>query len=75
MKKITTNSYEIRFSNDGYDYLNSLLSKKSYSKLFVIVDENTDKYLLNSVAVPVNVFSSPEFEERIVGFFSALKAL
>jgi len=46
VKKITTNSYEIRFSNDGYDYLNSLLSKKSYSKLFVIVDENTDKYCL-----------------------------
>ena len=46
MKKITTNSYEIRFSNDGYDYLNSLLSKKSYSKLFVIVDENTEKYCL-----------------------------
>ena len=46
MKKITTNSYEIRFSNDGYDHLNTLLSKKSYSKLFVIVDENTDKYCL-----------------------------
>lgn len=37
--------------------------------------QKTDMYLLNSVAVPVNVFSSTEVEERVFGFFSALKVL
>ena len=37
--------------------------------------KKTDKYLLNSVAIPVNVFSSTEAEERVVGFFGDLKAL
>jgi 8-amino-3,8-dideoxy-alpha-D-manno-octulosonate transaminase len=35
----------------------------------------TDRYLLNSIAVPVNVFSSKKVEEQIVGFFTALRAL
>lgn len=35
----------------------------------------TDKYLFNSIAVPVNVFSSPEIDDRITGFFSALRKL
>ena len=36
---------------------------------------NTDTFLLNSVAVPINIFSSKEVEERICDFFSALKTI
>ena len=47
MKKINTNSYNICFGEDGYGYLKKIIEKNSYSKIFVIVDENTRKFCLD----------------------------
>lgn len=46
---ISTKTYTIRFNEDGYDILENLVNKKSYSKLFVIVDENSKKYCLSKL--------------------------
>ena len=37
--------------------------------------QKSDTYLLRSVAIPINVFSSSEVEDRVVDFFSALKSI
>ncbi len=37
--------------------------------------KKSDAYLLRSVAIPINVFSSSEIEERVVDFFSAVKSI
>ena len=37
--------------------------------------QKSDTYLLRSVAIPINVFSSSEVEERVVDFFSELKSI
>jgi len=43
---ISTDNYDIRFKDDGYDHLKKLIKTKSYSKFFVIVDENTKEFCL-----------------------------
>ena len=47
MKIISTNTYEIRFEDDGYSHLIEQVKSKSYTKIFVLVDENTKQYCLN----------------------------
>ena len=47
MKIISTNTYEIRFKDDGYCHLTEQIKSKSYTKIFVLVDENTKQYCLN----------------------------
>jgi len=37
--------------------------------------QNTDLYLLNSIAIPINVFSTTDTENRVFDFFSALKSV
>ena len=46
MKKIITDSYAIEFES-GYDSLIKIIDKKKYSKIFLLVDENTENYCLN----------------------------
>lgn len=46
---ISTKTYNIRFKDDGYYSLENLVSDKSYSKLFVIVDENSKKHCLSKL--------------------------
>ena len=46
MKKIITDSYAIEFES-GYHSLNKIIGKKKYSKIFLLVDENTENYCLN----------------------------
>ena len=47
MKIISTNTHEIRFKDDGYRHLIEQIKRKSYTKIFVLVDENTKQYSLN----------------------------
>ena len=47
MKIISTNTYEIRFNDDGYCHLIEQIKSKSYTKIFVLIDENTKQYCLN----------------------------
>ena len=46
MKPIISSSYSIFFNQDGYNELNLTVSKNNYSKVFLLVDENTEKYCL-----------------------------
>lgn len=48
MKPITSINHQILFNNDGYCYLNKILSPDVYSKIFILVDENTANYCLPS---------------------------
>ncbi|MCP4439915.1 MAG: 3-dehydroquinate synthase [Aureispira sp.] len=43
---IDAGTYQIVFEQDSFSYLNELLSKKKYSKHFVLVDENTQEHCL-----------------------------
>ena len=46
MKPISPTDYSIVFNETGYVELNALLQKKCYSKIFIIVDENTNQFCL-----------------------------
>ncbi len=43
---ISTDTYKIRFNDDGYTHLNELVVKNNYTKFYVLVDENTKKLCL-----------------------------
>ena len=47
MKPINSHNYSIYFKKSGYDKLNELILKNKYSKIFVLVDENTEANCLN----------------------------
>ena len=49
MKPIISSSYSIVFNQDGYNELNLTVSKNDYSKVFLLVDENTEKHCLPSL--------------------------
>lgn len=46
MQSIQANGYPIHFNENGYEALNKHLAENKYSKLFVIVDSNTNEYCL-----------------------------
>lgn len=46
MQTIKANTYSIFFNEEGYLYLSSILKSTNYSKIFVLVDENTSEYCL-----------------------------
>ena len=46
MKKILTENYAIEFES-GYESLIKIIDEKKYSKIFLLVDENTEKFCLN----------------------------
>ncbi len=46
MTPIQADSYSIFFNEDGFTYLESILKKDLYSKIFVLVDENTNEKCL-----------------------------
>jgi 3-dehydroquinate synthase len=46
MQTIQANNYEVFFNENGYTYLNEILDTKSYSKIFILVDENTSNHCL-----------------------------
>ena len=47
MKKIKTNHYDIFISNQNSSVINKFISKNKYSKVFILVDSNTNKYCLD----------------------------
>jgi 3-dehydroquinate synthase len=46
MKSILTSNNAIHFNSRGYDELNALIEKSNFSKIFILVDENTHEYCL-----------------------------
>ena len=47
MKEIDTKTYKIAFGQSGYSILNSLIENNNYSKVSVLVDDNTEKFCLD----------------------------
>ena len=46
MQAVQSDGYSILFNEPGYDALNRLLTEKNYSKIFVLVDSNTNEHCL-----------------------------
>ncbi|WP_338410714.1 3-dehydroquinate synthase [uncultured Flavobacterium sp.] len=46
MQSIKADTYSIYFNNVGYEYLASILKPTYYSKIFILVDENTNEHCL-----------------------------
>jgi len=46
MESITTSSYAVHFNEQGYKALNALLKESDYSRIFILVDENTHQHCL-----------------------------
>ena len=46
MQSIQANNYPIYFNEKGYEALNLHLKKHNYSKIFILVDSNTNEYCL-----------------------------
>jgi len=46
MQTITANNYSIYFNLKGYEILKKMLKPTLYSKVFILVDENTSQYCL-----------------------------
>ncbi len=44
MESIKANTYFVHFKEQGYNALNNLIAKKKYSKIFILVDENSMSY-------------------------------
>ena len=65
MQAIKANGYSVIFKNKGYLELNKMISENNYSKLFIIVDSNTNEVCLPKF-IPLIETESPieiiEFE-------------
>lgn len=59
MQTITANNYSVYFDSIGYETLASLLIPSYYSKIFILVDENTSQYclphFLNNLATEIEI--------------------
>ena len=59
MTPIQANNYSIYFNDESFTYLENLLKKENYSKIFVLVDENTNEnclpYLLANLATDIEI--------------------
>ncbi len=58
MESITTSTYDVHFNANAYAALNNHLAKSNYSKVFILVDENTHENCL------------PQFMAEIVGDYA-----
>ena len=47
MKEINTKTYKIAFGQSGYSLLDSLIENNKYSKVSILVDDNTEKFCLD----------------------------
>lgn len=73
MQSIQANGYPIYFNENGYEALNSHLAENKYSKLFIIVDSNTNEYCLSrflpyletNVAIEIIEFDAGESFKNI----------
>ena len=59
MQTITTTQYSVYFDLEGYETLAELLIPSRYSKIFILVDENTSQYclphLLNNLVTEIEI--------------------
>lgn len=59
MQTIIANNYSVYFDSKGYETLAEMLKPSHYSKIFILVDENTSQYclphLLNNLATEIEI--------------------
>ena len=59
MQTIQATNYSVFFNETGYEKLASYLVPTHYSKIFILVDENTSQYclphLLNNLATEIEI--------------------
>ncbi|WP_291135500.1 3-dehydroquinate synthase [Flavobacterium sp. UBA7663] len=59
MQTITANNYNVYFDSKGYETLAEMLKPSLYSKIFILVDENTSQYclphLLNNLETEIEI--------------------
>ncbi|MBC7000151.1 3-dehydroquinate synthase [Cytophaga sp. FL35] len=60
MQSITSDSYAVHFNHKAYEALNDHLSQKGYSKVFIMVDENTHEHCL--APFMANIVGEYDFE-------------
>lgn len=57
MEKIQAENYSIHFNDSGYIFLNQFVDKNNYSKIFILVDSNTNEnclaYFLSELATEI----------------------
>ena len=58
MKSIQAVSYFVHFEDKGYIALNKLVASKSYSSIFILVDENTHEHCYSKF-IPKLATTSP----------------
>ncbi len=67
MESILTGSYAIYFNNQAYMALNKVLKEKNYSKIFILVDENTHRDCLPLFISSVETMADLEIIEMEAG--------
>lgn len=86
MKSITTENYSIHFNDQAYKALNTYLKTHRFSKLFILVDVNTQEYCLPhfmvhlETEIPIEIIEIEVGEhhktiETCVGVWNALSEL
>lgn len=63
MVPIASNGYSIYFNQQGYSSLNAYLKENAFSKIFVIVDENSNEYCLPNLLPLMETESAIEIIE------------
>lgn len=63
MVPIVSNGYSIYFNQDGYTSLNAYLKENAFSKIFVIVDENSNEFCLPNLLPLIETKSDIEIIE------------
>lgn len=67
MKSIQANGYAIHFNQEIYSHLNDYLKENNFSKIFFIVDENTNEYCLPKLLPLIETESPFEIIELEAG--------
>ena len=67
MQPIKASSYEIVFNTSGYEALNHLIQASTYSKIFIIVDSNTEEHCLSVVLSALGTSTAIEVIEITPG--------
>jgi 3-dehydroquinate synthase len=68
MQNIIANNYPIYFNEKAYEALNLHLKENKYSKLFIIVDNNTNEY-----CTTISPFLETDLTIEIIEFDSRAK--
>jgi 3-dehydroquinate synthase len=73
MQPIEANGYSVIFNEKGYEALNNQISENNYSKIFIIVDSNTNAvclpkllpYIATELTIEIIEFESGEINKNI----------